>query len=168
MTSRTRVLLLVLVAGAASLGVLLAQAQKKPGIAYPAYPNDPRKWRHVKTMLVFSKENKLFDRFEGLHNVYVNDIGWPALQRGKTYPDGSMFALELYEVRTFQGAIEGRTQKFLAVMKKDSRLYRDTGGWGFEVFPAYQAIGSLKDMKECFKCHASQKDKDYVYSEYMH
>jgi len=167
MTSRTRVLLLVFVAGAASLGVLLAQAQKKPAIAYPAYPNDPRKWRHVKTMVIFSKENKLFDRFGGLHNVYVNDVGWPSLQHAKTYPDGTMFAFELFEVRTFQGAIEARGRKLLAVMKKNSKLYKDTGGWGFEVFQGEQTTGSLKDMKACFKCHESQKNKDYVYSDYM-
>ena len=75
MTTRTRILSLVFVAVVASLGALVAQAQKKPAIAYPAYPNDPRKWRHVKTMVIFSPDNKLFGRFPGLHNVYVNDIG---------------------------------------------------------------------------------------------
>ena len=94
MTTRTRILSLVFVAVVASLGVLVAQAQKKPAIAYPAYPNDPRHWRQVKTMVIFSKENKLFDRFGGLHNVYVNDIGWPAFKSGKLFPDGSMLALE--------------------------------------------------------------------------
>jgi hypothetical protein len=167
MTSRTRVLLLVLVAGAASLGVLLAQAQKKPAIAYPAYPNDPRKWRHVRSMVIFSKEHKLFDRFGGLHNVYVNDLGWPSLQHGRAYADGSMLALELYDISTPRGAIEPRGRKALYLMKKNSKLYPDTGGWGFEVFQGYQTAGSLKDMKECFSCHASQKSKDYVWSDYM-
>ena len=104
MTTRTRILSLVFVAVVASLGALVAQAQKKPAIAYPAYPNDPRKWRHVKTMVIFSKENKLFDRFGGLHNVYVNDIGWPALKNGKLYPDGSMLALELYDTSNLRGS----------------------------------------------------------------
>jgi len=164
MTSRTRVLLVVFLAGAASLGALYAQAQKKSAIAFPI---GYRKWTHVKTMYVFSKENKLFDRFGGLHNVYVNDIGWPSLQQGKTYPDGSMFAMEVDEPRTFQGAVESRGRKLLAVMKKNSKLYPDTGGWGFEIFPSYQGTGSLKDMKECFACHSSQKRKDYVWSYYV-
>ena len=164
MTMRTKVLLLVFVAGAASLGALFAQAQKKPAIAYPT---DYRKWRHVKTMVVFSKEHKLFDMFGGLHNVYVNDIGWPSLVHGRAYPDGSMYAFEVFDVRTFQGAIEARGRKFLAVMKKNTKLYPDTGGWGFEVFQGYQGTGSLKDMKQCFSCHESQKSRDYIYSDYM-
>ena len=167
MTSRTRVLLLVLVGGAASVGALIAQAQKKPAIAYPEYPNDPRKWRHVKTMVIYSKENKLADRFAGLHNVYVNDIGWPSLRNAKAFPDGSMFALELFDISTQQGSIQARGRKFLYLMKKNAKLYPDTGGWGFEAFQDNESVGSLKDMKECFKCHETQKSKDYVYSEYM-
>jgi len=167
MTSRTKILLMVFVGAAVSLGTLVAQAQKKPAIAYPAYPNDPRKWRHVRTMVVFSKENKLFDRFGGLHNVYVNDIGWPSLKNRKAYPDGSMFALELFNISTPQGAIEPRGRKALYVMKKNSKLYADTGGWGFEVFQEEQTKGSVKDMKECFSCHVKQKNRDYIYSMYM-
>jgi hypothetical protein len=168
MTTRTRILSLVFVAVVASLGALIAQAQKKPAIAYPAYPNDPRKWRHVKSMVIFSKENKLFDRFGGLHNVYVNDIGWPALKNGKLYPDGSMLALELYDYSNFGGAIEARGGlKALYVMKKNAKLYPDTGGWGFEVFQGNTETPTLKDMKECFDCHKPWKNKDYVKSEYM-
>jgi hypothetical protein len=168
MTTRTRILSLVFVAVVASLGALVAQAQKKPAIAYPAYPNDPRKWRHVKTMVIYSKENKLFDRFPGLHNVYVNDIGWPALKNSKLYPDGSMFALELYDYSNFGGAIEAREGlKALYVMKKNAKLYPATGGWGFEVFKGNDETPTLKDMKECFDCHKVGKNRDYVKSEYM-
>ena len=167
MTSRTKTLLMVFVAAAASLGTLIAQAQKRPAIAYPAYPNDPRKWRHVKTMVIYSKENRLYDRFAGLQNVYVNDIGWPSLQKGKPYPDGSMFALELFDISTHQGSIEPRGRKALYVMKKSSKAYADTGGWGFDVFQGYQTTGSVKDMKQCFSCHEPQKTRDYVNSEYM-
>jgi hypothetical protein len=155
------------VAVVASLGALVAQAQKKPAIAYPAYPNDPRKWRHVRTMVIFSKENKMFNRFGGLHNVYVNDIGWPALKNGKLFPEGSMLALELYDISTFGGAIEPRGLKALYVMKKSAKLYSDTGGWGFEVFQGEDQTPTLKDMKECFECHKVAKSRDYVKSEYM-
>ena len=97
MTPRTRFLLGILLAGIASVGALYAQAQKKPAIAYP---KDFRKWTHVKSMVIFDPtQDKRYQGFEGLHNVYVNDIGWPALERGKTYPDGSMFAFELFARR---------------------------------------------------------------------
>lgn len=166
MTPRTRLLLVVFAAGIASFGALYGQAQKKPAIAFP---EGYRKWTHVRTVVIFSKDNKLFDRFGGLNNVYVNDIGWPSLQQGKSYRDGSAFALEVSDIRTFQGAIEARGRKFLAVMRKNSKLYPNTGGWGFEVFQGYQGAGSLKekDVKVCFDCHASQKTKDYVWSYYV-
>jgi hypothetical protein len=164
MISRFRTLLVISAVAAVCLAAVVTHAQKKPAIAYPT---GYRKWTHVKAMVIFSKEHKLFDRFGGLHNVYVNDIGWPALQHGRTYPDGSMFAFELFDIRTFQGAIEARGRKFLAVMKKNSKLYPKTRGWGFEVFQGYEATGSLKDMKPCFDCHASQERRDYIYSDYV-
>lgn len=167
MTQRSRILLLCFLAITSGLAALSAQAQKKSAVAYPS---GFRRWTHVKSMVIYSREHKLFDKFEGLHNVYVNDIGWPSLQKGKAYADGSIFVFELFGTRTFQGAIELRGgRRFLAVMKKNSKLYGETGGWGFEVFQGYQATGSLKekDVKECFDCHASQKRKDYVYSDYV-
>ena len=167
MTSRTRILFLVFVAVVASLGILYAQAQKKPAISVPAYPNDPRHWRHVKSMVIFSRENKLYDQFGGLHNVYVNDIGWPAFQKGKLFPDGSMLALELFDISTAMGAIEPRGEKALYVMKKNAKLYADTGGWGFEVFQGADQKPTLKDMKPCFECHKVAKSRDYIKSEYM-
>ena len=78
-----------------------------------------------------------------------------------------MFAMELWDIRTYQGAIETRTRKALLIMKKNAKLYPDTGGWGFEVFKGEEKTGSLKDMNECFSCHATQKSKDYVQSNYM-
>jgi hypothetical protein len=177
MTTRTRILSLVFVAVVASLGALMAQAQKKPAapspaqkkapIAYPAYPNDPRHWRHVKTMVIFSSDNKLNDRFPGLHNVYVNDKGWPAFKTGKLFPEGSMLALELYGIYNSPGAIEGRGLKATYVMLKNAKLYADTGGWGFEVFQGNDTTPTLKDMKECWDCHKVGKSRDYVKSEYM-
>ena len=167
MTTRTRILSLVFLAVVVSLGALIAQAQKKPAIALPAYPNDARHWRHVRTMVIYSKENKLADKFYGLHNVYVNDIGWPALKNGKLYPDGSMLALEVYDISTSMGAIEPRGLKTIYVMKKNAKLYADTGGWGFEVFQGNDNTPTLKSMKECFDCHKIGKTTDYVKSEYM-
>jgi hypothetical protein len=167
MSTRSRILTLIFVAVMASLGVLMAQAQKKAAIAYPAYPNDPRHWRHVKTMVIYSSDNKLFKQFGGLHNVYVNDTGWPAFKNGKLFPDGSMLALELYGTANGPGSIEARGLKATFLMKKSAKAYADTGGWGFEVFTGSDQTPTLKSMKECWDCHSSGKSRDYVKSEYM-
>jgi hypothetical protein len=161
MRARTKAVLLLLWVVAASVGVLLGQ--KKPVIPFP---KGYRHWTLVKTMVIFSNQHALFDRFGGLHNVYVNDLGLPSLQQGKAYPDGAVFVFDLYDVRSGQGAIETRDRKFIGVMKKNAKLYSETGGWGWEVFQGYEANGSLKDMKPCFDCHTRQKRADYVYSTY--
>jgi hypothetical protein len=108
-----------------SWGLASAQGQKKTAIAYPT---GYRKWTHVKSMVIFSKAHKLLDRFGGLHAVYVNDTGLLSLQQGKGYPDGSTFVFDLQDVWTFQGAIETKGRKLLGVMKKNAKLYPDTGG----------------------------------------
>jgi len=164
MTTRTRIAFLV-VAVVVSLGTLIAQAPKKPAIAYPS---DFRHWRHVKSMVIFSSQNKMFDRFGGLHNVYVNDVGWPALAKSKLFPDGSMLVLELFDTTNAMGAIEARpSHKGVYVMKKNAKLYADTGGWGFEVFPGSDEKPSLKAMTDCWNCHREGKSKDYVKSAYI-
>jgi len=164
MTTRTRIVLLV-VAVVVSLGTLIAQAPKKPAIAYPS---DVRHWRHVKSMVIFSSQNKMFDRFGGLHNIYVNDTGWPALSKSKLFPDGSMLVLELFDTSNSMGAIEPRpNHKAVYVMKKSAKLYADTGGWGFEVFPGSDEKASLKSMTDCWNCHKEGKSRDYVKSAYI-
>lgn len=163
MAPRCKSLLLVALVWATGLAAVSAQAPKKPVIAYPT---GYRKWTHVKSMVIFGKDHKLFGQFEGLHNIYVNDIGWPSVKESRAFPDGSMFVFELFALKSSPGAIESGQRKFLAVMRKSSKLYPDTGGWGYEVFPGYQSAGALKEMKVCFDCHASRKAKDYVFSDY--
>lgn len=163
MTSRARVLLLGFGAMAMGAAVLFAQAPKKPAITFPT---GYRKWTHVKSMVIWSKDHPLFNSFEGLHNVYVNDVGLTSLQQGRSYSDGTVFVFDLLGVRTARGAMETTQRKFIGVMKKNSKLYADTGGWGFEVFKGEEQKGSLSGMKACFDCHSSQKRADYVYSTY--
>ena len=163
MTRLSKVLLPSFLVAAISMGALFGQAPKK---TVTPYPKGYRHWTMVKTMVIFSNQNPLFNRFGGLHNVYVNDVGLPSLRQGKAYPDGSTFVFDLYDTSNAMGAIETRGRKFLAVMKKNAKLYPKTGGWEFEVFQGYEEKGSLQDMKQCFDCHSSQKSSDYVYSTY--
>jgi len=165
MTIRTRMVFLVFLALVASLGTLMAQAPKKPAIAYPS---DFRHWRHVKSMVIYSSQNSFFNRFGGLHNVYVNDVGWPALQKNKLFPDGAILVLELFDVNNSMGAIEPRPgHKAVYVMKKSAKLYADTGGWGFETFEGSDEKPSLKSMTDCWNCHKEGKPRDYVKSAYV-
>lgn len=149
---------------AASLGALLGQAQKTSGVAFP---KGYRHWTLVKSMVIFGSQHPLFTSFGGLHNVYVNDVGLTSLKQGRAYPDGTIFVFDLYDIRSAQGAIEAKGRKFIGAMKKNSKLYAATAGWGFDVFQGDEEKGSLQDSKQCFNCHASQKRADYVFSTYV-
>ncbi len=163
MTSRFKLCFALLLAVPVSFGALAGQAQKKSPITFPT---GYRHWTLVKTMVIFGDQHPLFKQFGGLHNVYVNDIGLPSVQQGRAYRDGSILVFDLHEIRNRQGSIETSGRKFVAVMKKNAKLYPETGGWGFEVFQGDEQKGSLQDAKKCFDCHASQKSRDYVFSAY--
>jgi hypothetical protein len=154
----------ILVAAASLLvGVLSSQAQKKGPIPFPT---GYRHWTLVKTMVIYGNQHPLFNQFGGLHNIYVNDAGLTSLKQGKTYPDGTVFVFDLFDIRSAQGMIETRSRKFIAVMKKNGKLYGTSGGWGWEMFQGDEQKGSLQDTMPCVDCHASQKRTDYVYSTY--
>ncbi|GJQ21514.1 MAG: hypothetical protein HBSIN02_18690 [Bacteroidia bacterium] len=133
------------------------------------YPEGYRSWTHVKSMLIHSKDHPLYDPFGGLHHVYVNDKGVKALKEGGTYPDGSVLVFDLYDVKEDGGAYVAADRKFIGLMVKDSKKYKDTGGWGWDVFKGdAKTGGNVKDAKTgCFNCHASQKGSDYVFSRYQ-
>lgn len=133
------------------------------------YPEGYRSWTHVKSMLIHSKDHPLYDPFGGLHHVYVNDKGVKALKEGGIYPDGSVLVFDLYDVKEDGGAYVATDRKFIGLMVKDSKKYKDTGGWGWDVFKGNAKTGgNVKDAKtDCFNCHASQKESDYVFSRYQ-
>jgi hypothetical protein len=66
-----------------------------------------------------------------------------------------------------QGAYAEGPRKFIGVMQKDSKKFKETGGWGFDAFEKDTKNSFVKDGgKSCFECHLSQKENDYVFSKY--
>ena len=163
MGAATKMGLPLLFVAAVYMAAPQAQGQKTTAIAFP---KGYRHWTLVKSMVIFGNQHPLYSSFGGLHNVYVNDTGLPSLQQGRAYADGSILVFDLYDISSGRGAIETRSRKFIAVMKKNAKLYAQTGGWGFEVFQGNEEKGSLQEAKPCFDCHAQQKRADYVYSTY--
>lgn len=129
-----------------------------------SYPKDYRSWYHVKSM-VLQPGHPLFEGFGGIHHVYANAKARKGLETGK-YEDGAVFVFDLFEAPTEGGAVTEGPRKVLAVMEKNSKAFADTGGWGFEGFaggdPARRVVTNARE--QCFTCHESQKDKDYVFS----
>jgi Cytochrome P460 len=130
-----------------------------------AYPQDYRKWAHVKSTLV-GPQSVIFEQNGGLHHFYANEKALEGYRTGK-FPDGSVLIDERLETRETAGVTTEGPRRSLAVMVKDSRRHTETDGWGFEVFigasqteRALNAQGRLA----CYNCHAKRKDQDFVYS----
>jgi hypothetical protein len=61
---------------------------------------------------------------------------------------------------------EGK-RKLVDVMVKDSKRFKDTGGWGYQEFiyssaTEYKALNPTK--AQCFNCHDTVKQDDFVFS----
>ena len=128
-------------------------------------PVDYRRWFHVNTMIV-DKASPLFGDLGGMHNVYINSVGLPALKKGGPYPDKTTFVTDLHNFTLSDGSYVEGTRKALAVMLKDAKKYSSTGGWGFQLFEGGDPLVT-DAAKQCFACHQPKKDQDYVYSTYI-
>lgn len=128
-----------------------------------------RHWYHVRSMVVYDKTSPMFDDFAGLHDVYVNELGYKPLRTGGKYPDGTVFVFDLFDLDAQPGSYAPGKRKGLAVMAKDSKGHADTGGWAFYLFdegnPSRQMV---KDAKtECFSCHEQQRTTDSIFSKWI-
>jgi hypothetical protein len=153
-----RTALLVVLICLAGSGVLLSQSDKV------SYPQQYRKWWHVKTTLI-GPQNSNFARNGGFHEFYANDTALEGYRTGK-FPDGSMLVDVRLEAKDVDGvSVEGNKVR-VAVMSKQAARYPDTGGWGFEIFKSDTQEGSLSpgEKAACFTCH--QKGRDSVFSEF--
>jgi Cytochrome P460 len=131
-------------------------------------PTGYRYWFHVNTAIV-TKDSPLYAVIGGMHNVHVNSTGEAALKKGGPYPDGTIFLVDLHDYSLDAGTYSEGPIKGVALMQKDAAKYAATGGWGFEFWAGGDPQKPIvKDpVKECFECHQSKKDQDYVFSTYI-
>ena len=102
---------------------------------------------------------------------------------GKSFPDGAKLAKIHWnpkQMDTFPTALVPGTQHDMDFMVKDSKRFRDSGGWGWATFDYDAATDTFKpgtladhppqanDAKCGFACHTSVKARDYVFTDYSH
>jgi Cytochrome P460 len=117
------------------------------------------------------KASPVFEQIGGMHIVYVNAKGWPAVKKGGPfpYPDGTVFADDVHEFSVKDGSYVEGNEKAVTVMVKDAKKYETTGGWAIQV---WAGGGPLKPLipdashavQACFACHIPQKAQDYTFS----
>src|SRR5215831_10060463 len=97
-----------------------------------AYPQDYRKWTHVKSQVI-GVQSQFFASGGGIHHIYANERAMEGLQTGK-FADGSILIFDLLEARETAGVtVEGARQR-IDMMVKDTQRFAASGGWGFERF----------------------------------
>lgn len=130
------------------------------------YPEGYRRWVHVKSVLI-GPENPN-PRNHGIHHIYANSLAMEGYSTGK-FPDGAVIVFDLLETQTANGVTKEGARRFVDVMRKDSKRFEKTGGWGFEEYNgSNQTDQALSEEQKtaCFTCHASQKQKDSVFSSF--
>jgi hypothetical protein len=107
-------------------------------------------------------------RFFWRHSPYLcKQKALDALKKEKSFPDGAVLIFDLLEAKSEDNAIIEGPHKVVGVMQKDSKKFKDTGGWGFEGFKGDTKERVVTDPKSaCFNCHEPQRQKDYVFSSY--
>jgi hypothetical protein len=103
--------------------------------------------------------------------IYANDIAWKAMRkRVPVYPDGAMFgkvAFSAGEDPSFPNSMEPRAFSRMQLMRKDSRAYKNSNGWGYAILvghghPPYDSVTSV--VTACHACHMAVPERDYVFS----
>lgn len=129
------------------------------------YPTGYRDWHHVKSMMI-NPGHPLHATFGGIHHIYANKQAIAGYRKGK-FPDGAVIVFDLLDAKSADNAVTEGPRKVVGVMRKDSKAYPDTGGWGFEGFKgdskSERAVGP-NAVTACYQCHTQQKDKDFVFS----
>lgn len=157
------VFVLVFVISITFAGIALSAEKGKHMVNYP---EGYRNWSHIKSMII-QQGHPLYDAFGGIHHVYANDKALKAMQIGKPFPDGSVLIFDLLEAKSDNNAIVEGSRKVVGVMQKDSKKFKETGGWGFEGFKNDTKERVVTDPKSaCFACHEPQKQSDFVFSKY--
>jgi hypothetical protein len=113
--------------------------------------------------------------------IKAYEAGYPG--NGKPWPDGSKMAKIHWnptKMETFPAATVPGTQHDVDFMVKDSKRFKDSGGWGWAAFeydtashtfsPATTAAKPPQgnDAKCGFACHTIVQKRDYVFTDYGH
>jgi hypothetical protein len=144
--------------------------ESPPGASLPAapFPTDYRSWRVVRSIVV-GPEHGSFATRGGIHHYYANEKAIEGYRTG-VFADGSVIVDEGVSTKEGEGQGKGilfeTERRSIDVMVKDQRLYKDSGGWGFDHFDgqATTSQATVARRTQCFECHTKRKDRDYVFT----
>ena len=98
-------------------------------------------------------------------------------ENGKPFTDGSILVKIAYSERKnpdFPAALEPDILQRVEFMMKDSKRFKDTGGWGYARFLYDVKTDTFKPYgkdpafeQECHQCHTIVKGRDFVFTRYF-
>jgi len=132
----------------------------------------PPGYRDFRLISVAHEEGNL----NSLGAVLGNEVAIKAYREGTLpYPNGTIIVALHYRHAPSEenDRIFGRAQSFvpgpptnIQFMVKDSQKYAATGGWGFGHFSTDGKPGAEALIRTCFPCHAQEKARDLVFTQY--
>ncbi len=130
------------------------------------YPDGYRLWAHVKSMTIH-KGHPLETPFLGIHHVYANEKALAGLKNGQ-FDDGSKLVFDQLQSHDADKASVEGDRVLIGMMVKDRQRFPKTNGWGYEAWSKNSRTERLvsDDGVSCHACHAQQKDRDFVFSEW--
>ena len=147
--------------------VVLLAAFNTPDPHEVPYPANYRQWTHIKTGVI-EKGNLAFEHFGGFHHIYANAIALRGYESGR-FNDGAILVFDVLEAEEKNNSLTEGRRRIIDVMVKDSVLYPETGGWGFEEFNGdSKTERNVKGLSvsACFSCHAFRREQGFVFSSY--
>jgi hypothetical protein len=152
-------------------------AANSSGDTSVSFPKGYHKWVHVKSTIVtaqhtaFAKQACEKPCVGGIYHFYANEKALEGYRTGK-FPDGAILADDLHDL--VEAPVDGHFTpegplRVVGVMVKASQRYNATGGWGYESFnPGNETVGALTaaEKTECYTCHVSRKDHDFVFTHF--
>ena len=127
------------------------------------YPKNYKEWTHIKTLII-KPEHPMGNIFHGIHHIYANNKAYEGYKSG-TFEDGSVIVLDFLNYADVNETISETSRIYVATMKKESKKYSKTYGWGYEAFKGNTEKKLVNDVdKMCVKCHESQVKNNYVFS----
>jgi hypothetical protein len=136
----------------------------------PSAPNGITIPENYKDWRVVSSSHR--DDNKTLRVILGNNKAIEAARSGKTnpWPDGSIMAKVVWKDTVHPNwatAIVPGDFVLAEFMVKDSKKYKETGGWGFARWLGLDQKPYGTDpsfVKECFGCHTPVKNNDYVFT----
>jgi hypothetical protein len=132
-------------------------------------PEGYRSWPLVGASLGLSYAEPQGSGPGAFHRVYVNPSSYEAFGRAGTFPDGTMFVLELYAARektapAKAGYFEG-PRVGLEASVKDRRRF--SSGWAYFGFEnGARATATALPEERCHSCHVAHAACDSVFVQF--